>query len=245
MTPAALEVEPDPEAEEEDRRGGERPRSARRRSALAPRRPKPTHSPRAEEVRQHRIDERHAPEDLAAVEERERHGEAEQHEQIEVRTESGRRRSASPRRKTRQNASQTYGSQQRLAAERALAAARHLPGDLRPRPRLGHAPGRVLDHRLRDLSRLSRPGLDEPGPRLGGSPRRSWGRAGSGRARPRSSDRERELDRLVLVEARQVVRRPARRRSTGRASEKAANAATTISVEVRTTRAYCRRSSPA
>ena len=31
----------------------------------------------------------------------------------------------------------------------------------------------------------------------------------------------------------------------GRASERAANAAKTISVEVRTTRAYCRRSSPA
>ena len=126
----------------------------------------PTQSAAHEQVGEHRVDERDAPEDLAAVEERRaRREKPSSASRSRFRIESGRRRSARPTRKTRQNAIQTYGFSSVFPPNAPVAPARHLPRDLRARPRLGDAPGRVLDDGLRDLARLARPRLHDPGPR--------------------------------------------------------------------------------
>ncbi len=78
-----LEVEPHPEAEQEDGSGSERPGRpdrAQRRTASA----EPDPQPACEQVGEHRVDERDAPEDLAAIEEGERDRESEQREEVEV-----------------------------------------------------------------------------------------------------------------------------------------------------------------
>ena len=51
-----------------------------------------------------------------------------------------------------------------LAAERSGPPARHLPRDLRARPRLGDASGRVGHDPARDLSRVARPDVHRPRP---------------------------------------------------------------------------------
>ena len=166
------------------------------------------------------------------------------------RMDSGRRRSASPRRNTRQNASQTYGFRSVFPPNAPSSPARHLPCDLRPRPRLGDPTGRVLDDGLRDLTCLARPDLHEPRACvLVESRRLSSDRADSGRASRRSSG-----SRARPRRPRPRVRRarsagfdcaaPTEGESENRGRERRPQQAK-ISVEVRTTRAYCRRSSPA
>ena len=51
------------------------------------------------------------------------------------------------------------------APEGTVVAARHLPGDLRARPGLGHRPGLVVDLRVDDLARVGEvgPDLHRPG----------------------------------------------------------------------------------
>ena len=112
-----------------------------------------------EEVGEDGVDERDAPEDLPPAEEREREGEAEQREQVEVAERQRAAEVAEAEQEDEAEGDPDERVQERLPAEAPVAAARHLPGDLRPRPRLRHASGRVLDDDLRDLSRF-------PGPRL-------------------------------------------------------------------------------
>ena len=94
---------------------------------------------------------------------------------------------------------------ERPAAECAAAAARHLPRDLRPGPGLGDAPGQVLDRHERDLPRLARPRLHDPGlrfgPEVGG--RRRVGRVALEPARDLRVG-ECELRRLLLGQARDL-----------------------------------------
>ena len=131
------DVQPDPEAGEEDRRRRRAARPARRRRrAGAGRAPDPDAA--REQPDERRVDERHRREDVAVVEEPERDREREQHEQVEV----AQREQPPPV----DEAEQEHGAEAEpdrvavdlLAAERARAAARHLPRDLRPRPRLEH-----------------------------------------------------------------------------------------------------------
>ena len=137
----------------------------------------PDPQPAREQVDEHRVDERDAPEDLAAVEERERDGEAEQREEVEVSHRERPAQIGEPEEEDQAEAEPDVRPQERLAAERALASASHLPCDLWPGPRLRDAPGRVLDDGLRDLPGLARPHLDEPRARLG---RKSASVVGSG-----------------------------------------------------------------
>ena len=82
-TSRRLDVEPDAEAEEEHRRGGERPGRPDRPEGFFP---LPDANPCAphEEVPEHRVHQWDAAEDLPTVEECERDREREQHEQVEV-----------------------------------------------------------------------------------------------------------------------------------------------------------------
>ncbi len=113
--------------------------------------------PTGEQVREHGVDERDAAEDLSAVEERERDREPEKRKQVEVPHRERPAQIGEPEEEDEAEREPDVRLQERLPAERALAPARHLPGDLRARPRLGDAPGRVLDDRLGDLARLARP----------------------------------------------------------------------------------------
>ena len=155
-----------------------------------PRLAEPDPEPAREEVEQNRVDERDARKISPAVEERERDREAEEHEQVE--RSAPRAAAAGPRgRRGRRGRSRSRrtGSGASCPPNAPVAAARHLPRDLRPGPCLGDAPGRVLDDGLRDLTRLARPRLHDPRARLlAEAPVRRRDRAGSARARRRSSD---------------------------------------------------------
>jgi hypothetical protein len=209
--PRRLDVEPDPEAEQEDRRRRERPRrpdGRQRTSASA----EPHPQAAGEQVGEDGVDERHAAEDLAAVEERERHREAEEREEVEVSDGEGPPQVGEPEQEHEAQGEPHVRLQERLPAERSLAATRHLPRDLRPGPCLRHAPGAILDDDLRDLARLARPRLHEPGLRL-----RAVVGVGRGIRRiavePGRDPRmcERGLGRLALVEARELGLRRRRR----------------------------------
>ena len=161
-----FEVEPDAEPKEEDGRGCEHPRWPNGCERLAaPAEPDP--QPARKHVRENGIDERDTPEDLSAIEERERGREAEERDEVEVPNREWAAQVGEPDQEDDAEGEPDVPAKERLPAERAFAASRHLPRDLRPRPCLRHTPGRVLDSRLRDLARLARPRLDEPCPRLG------------------------------------------------------------------------------
>ncbi len=159
-----------------------------------------------EQVREHRIRERHAREDLPEVEEDERDGEREQDDQVEVPHRERAAHVCQPDEKEDAEAEPHVPGLERLAAERPVPPARHLPGDLRSRPRLRDPPGAVFDHHLRDLARVPRPGLHEPGPVLGAEAR-GRGRIGRVAVEPRGDLRvlERALDRLVLGQPRRLT----------------------------------------
>src|SRR4029078_12721754 len=105
-------------------------------------------------IREHRIDERDAAEDLPAVEERERDREAEEREQVEIPRRERPPQVRAPEQKDEAERQPDVRLQERLPSECAFAPSRHLPGDLRTRPRLDDASGRVLDDGLSDLARL-------------------------------------------------------------------------------------------
>src|SRR5687768_9850112 len=103
------------------------------------------------EISEHGIDEGGAGEDLSPVEECEREREAEEREQVEV---ADGKRLPQVRQAEEEDEAEPepdVRAHERLPAECPLAPARHLPRDLRSRPRLGHPAGRVLDDGLRDL----------------------------------------------------------------------------------------------
>ena len=200
-----FEVEPDAEPEEEDGRGRKHPgRPDGRERLAAPAEPDP--QPAREQVRENGVDERDAPEDLSAVEEGERGREPEERDEVEVSDRERPAQVGEPDQEDEAEGEPDVPAKERLPAERAFAASRHLPRDLRPRPCLRHAPGRVLDRRLRDLPGLARPRLDEPRPRLG-SKVRVRRRIGRVPLEPGLDlgMRERDLDRLVLGEPREIV----------------------------------------
>ena len=160
--PLRLDVEPDAEAGEEDAGGREQPHrpdgGRRARRPVAPRNPDAA----AEQVDERGIRERRAPEDLALVEEAERDREREQREQVEIAERERPPQVGEADDEERAERQPQPDAVDRPAAERAGAAARHRPGDLRPRPGLGHLAGAVVDLAEHDLARLARPGLDDP-----------------------------------------------------------------------------------
>ncbi len=163
--------------------------------------------PATDQIREHGVDERDAAEDLAAVEERERDREPEEREQIEVPHRERPTEVPEAEKEDEAEREPDVGLQEGLAAERPLAAARHLPGDLRPGPRLDDPPGRVLDHHVRDLARRARPHLDLPRSRVHPEVGRRRGlRRIAVEPVRHLRVRERELDRLALVEAGKVAR---------------------------------------
>ena len=81
---ARLDVEPDPEAGEEDAAAGEQPHRPERRATRAAAGRAADPEAAAEQVGERRVGERGAPEDLALVEEAQRDREREQREQVEV-----------------------------------------------------------------------------------------------------------------------------------------------------------------
>ena len=100
MTPSrSLQVEPDPEAAEEDRGAGEHPHGPgeRRVEATAA---KPDPAGAHEQVGERERPERCAHEDVTAVEEEQREAEREQRQQVEGVPRQMRRTSTSPRKKT-------------------------------------------------------------------------------------------------------------------------------------------------
>ncbi len=156
-----LGVQPDPEAEQEHGRDGEHPDGPQR-AQHASAAPKADPGRAAEEVEERRIGERHAREDVPAVEERERHGEGEQREEIEVPQRERPPQVGQAEQEDRAQREPDVPAVEGAAAERARAAAGHLPGDLWTGPRLGHAPGQVLDPDERHLTGLAGPGLHGP-----------------------------------------------------------------------------------
>ena len=154
-------VEPDPEAGGEDRRREQDPhRPARPAARRATRDADP--DPPADQVHERRIDEGRAREDVPPVEEPERHREGEHREQVE----RAQRERAPPvdqaDEEERAEAQPDRIAVDLLAAERARVAARHLPRDLRPRPRLGHVGRQVVDVSGRDLAGGRRVDVDVP-----------------------------------------------------------------------------------
>ena len=200
-----LEVEPDTKPEEEDGRSRKHPRRPDgRERRTAPAEPDPQSA--RKQVRENGVDERDAPEDLSAIEEGERGREPEERDEVEVPNRERPAQVGEPDQEDEAEGEPDVPAKERLPAERAFAASRHLPRDLRPRPCLRHASGRILDRRLRDLPGLARPRLDEPRSRLGSKVgvRRRIGRVP---VEPglELGMRERDLDRLVLGEPRQIA----------------------------------------
>jgi hypothetical protein len=218
-----LDVEADAEAEQEHRRDREcpcRPHGPESGRAAAHAHPQAAR----EEVAEDGVHERDAPEDLPPAEEGERDGEAEEREQVDV---AERERTPEISEAEQEDEAETEPDervQERLPPEAAVVAARHLPGDLRPGPRLRDPSGRVLDDDLRDLAGRPRPRLDDPGPRLLAKRRR---RRGFRRiaVEPRCDLRVGERDPLHvgLVQARGLGprdRRELRRRRVQRSGER-------------------------
>ncbi len=148
-----LDVEADPEPEEEDgtrREHPGRPHGAKREPASSQADPETAR----EQVQENRVDERDAEEDLAAVVEGQRDGQPEQHEEIEVRDRERASEFGEAEKEHGAERQPHDGLQQRLPAEGALPPACHLPGDLRSRPDLRHPARQVFQLDVRDLTRL-------------------------------------------------------------------------------------------
>ena len=147
------DVEADPEAGEEHRRGGEHPDRPDR---CAARRPVAARDPEAahEDPGERRVGERHRREDVTVVEEPERDRERQEDEQVDVPDREQPPPVDEPEQEERREAEPDAVAVDLRAAERAGRAARHPPGDLRPRPRLDH---RRRSRRRRCRSRSRRP----------------------------------------------------------------------------------------
>ena len=147
----ALDVEPDAEAGEEDRRPEQhpdRPAWRARRAAVPDADPRPAqHHPDKQ-----RIEERHRREHVAVVEEPQRRRRREQEEQVEVAERQRPPQVAEPEEEDGAERAPDPRVVDRRAAERAGRAARHPPGHLRAGPRLGHAAGCVEHGALSDLA---------------------------------------------------------------------------------------------
>ncbi len=157
----ALDVEPDPEADEEDRgaeKHPDRPARRSRRAAVAEADPRPAqHHPDEQ-----RIEERHRREDVAVVEVPERRGRREEEEQVEVAERERPLPVAEPDEEDEAERSPDPRVVDRRAAERAGRAARHPPRHLRACPRLRDLAGRVDHGALGDLAGVLPPDLDRP-----------------------------------------------------------------------------------
>ena len=196
-----LDVQPDAEAGEKDGRPCQQPHrpggAGRARSTVAPGDPHAA----AEQIEERRIRERRAPEDLALVEEAQRHREGEQRKQVEV----AQREHPAQVRETEQEESAERepdpGIVDRLTAEGARAATRHRPRDLWPRPRLHDCARAVVDLAEHDLARLARPRLHHP--LVGRRPIvgvRLWVRRVPGEPVAHLAVPEEHVDRLLLGE---------------------------------------------
>jgi hypothetical protein len=139
------EADQEQDAQREGRRGqdGHQPLSP-----LARAKPHPGH-PR-EEVDQHRIHQRHRPEDLPLVEEDVGDAEAEQHQQVEVEQPEWPPRIEEGDQEDHAQGQPDVGGVE-LPPECALVAAGHLPGHLGAAPGLDHPAGVVLDLDLGQL----------------------------------------------------------------------------------------------
>ncbi len=156
------DVQTHAEAGREYRRGGEQPdRPDRDRAGAEPSAPPaPDHAP--EQVEERWVGERDAREDIAAVEEPERHREGEQRDQVEVAHAQGSAQVGEADEEQQAEAEPDGDAVDLPAAESAVAAARHLPGDLWAGPGLGDCAASVVHAAAGDLARRPRPNLDGP-----------------------------------------------------------------------------------
>ena len=161
----ALDVEPDPEAGEEDRRPQQHPDGPARRTRRAA---VPDADPRPAQHHpdQQRIEERHRREDVAVIEEPQRRRRRQEEEQVEIAERERAAPVAEPEQEDGAERSPDPRVVDRRPAERARRSARHSPGDLRPRPRLTHRTRRILHRALGDLAGGAPPDLDRPVARL-------------------------------------------------------------------------------
>ncbi len=151
ITFESCDVEADAEAGEKDRERREQPDRPHRwsRPRRAARRD-PDHA--REQVDHRRVGQRNAREDVSLVEEPQRHREGEQDEQVEV---AGGAQTAEVEKAGEEEGAEAEPDDRALdlpAAEGAGVAARHLPGDLRARPRLRDHSGVVVDPPGGDLT---------------------------------------------------------------------------------------------
>ena len=156
-----LHVQPDPEAHQEHRRGSEHPDRPHRPGGLRTTAPADPDEP-SDQVDQRRVHERRAPEDLPAVEEPQGHAEGEQREQIEVPHAQRPPEVGQAQQEDRAEGQPDGRRVDLLAAEGSLSPPRHLPGHLRPGPRLGDGAGDVVDRSECDLPGVAGPDLHRP-----------------------------------------------------------------------------------
>ena len=160
-----LEVEPDPQAAEEDgdrREQPDRPRERRVEGAAAEADPR-----RADdEVRERRRPERGAPNTSPRLKNQQREPERQRARAGRaVCHERSRRRSMRPRTKTTLSEVQVHQAFRTLPPNEPTRPARHAPRHLRAGPRLDHAAVGIVDLPERDLAGTPRPDLHLPPPR--------------------------------------------------------------------------------
>ena len=148
-----LDVQPDAKAREKDRGGDEHPdRPDRPRGFQPGGRADPRHA--RDHVEKRWVGERHAREDVAAVEEPERRREREQRDQVEVPQRERPAQIGEPDQEDQAEAEPHERLVDVAPAEGTRPAARHLPRHLRAGPGLRDEPRAVVDLAVGDLARL-------------------------------------------------------------------------------------------
>ena len=200
-----LDVEPDPEADQEHGRGGEQPdgpeRPRRARRAAARRRSRPAARAGRRAAGRRAARSRRC---RRWLKNQRRDREREQREQVELAQRERPAQVGEPEQEdARRSRARRPGLLIVLPPNAPVVAARHLPRDLRPRPRLGHDPPGVVDPAERDLAR-PRPTRPSPSSRRRVAVERRVGarfvrvalepvahlRVARGRARPRAASVE-------------------------------------------------------
>ena len=180
------------------------------RNALPAARREPIQIRRPSEVEDRRVRERNAGEDVPLVEVPEGDGEEEQRDQVEVSPGKGPAQVAEPDQEDGAEPEPDPGVVDHRPAESARVSARHLPRDLRPRPRLQDETVRVVDASRSDLPGLAPPDLHVPGQRLlvVGRVGRAALLAGSASATPRPCARRGRPASLLLRQLRRCGLEP-------------------------------------
>ena len=162
-----LHVQPNPEAEEEDRKRRQQPdrrHGTRRPRHASPAKPNPRAAP--EQVQKRRVHGARARKNVAAHMQLERDTEREQRHEIQVPHREQPPQIGEPEQEHRAERVPDDGFVEDRAAERVAATASHLPCDLRTGADLEHLAGRVHHDPLRNLACATRPHMREPAARL-------------------------------------------------------------------------------